>query len=157
MSKHGQIPVYQMIKILQVGRMKVKRSIHAVLAVNLANFCGWVINTYQLKSLNISSCCIPLHCIHSICLPYPILLLELACPSFGHKVCDIIDTYIRVKDQVQCYVHHTYVHAAYTHASRSRIHCANKGLFGPLKHASNQAFNRTIFLHWKFGSTKWAF
>ena len=36
-------------------------------------------------------------------------------------------------------------------------HCANKGLFGPLKHASNQAFYRTIFLHWKFGSTKWAF
>ena len=25
------------------------------------------------------------------------------------------------------------------------VHCANKGLFGPLKHASNQAFNRTIF------------
>ena len=39
----------------------------------------------------------------------------------------------------------------------SFIHCANKGLFGPLKHALNQAFNRTIFLHWKFGSTKWAF
>ena len=25
------------------------------------------------------------------------------------------------------------------------VHCANKGLFGPLKHASNQAFNGTIF------------
>ena len=55
-------------------------------------------------------------------------------PSVRNEICRIIDTYIRIKNQVQNYVHHTYVkpthmhqdqgsqtHASYTHASGSKM------------------------------------
>ena len=58
--------------------------------------------------------------------PTPFLLLH---------ICQILIT----MSSFQALDHHI------LHICQRCHHCANKDLFGPLNHASNQAFNRTIF------------
>ena len=92
-------------QVLGIKDLKYMHHTHSCQDTCIMHTASCVLDTRILDACILDTCILDV-CIMDTCI---FLLQESACPFVRDKICRIIDTYIRIKDQDHIYVQHTYV------------------------------------------------